>query len=69
MSNAYKCSVCGDRFTNEDIKELVEMGEPFHLDKDQFRLICPDCYDNLNRLSLERQFEILMKGSDPGDKS
>jgi|GEM_PF-4164660 len=44
-----KCLFCEDRYTDEDLAELKEMGEKYHLESKQF--VCPDCYDDLRRPS------------------
>lgn len=53
-----QCSMCGEQFTADDIKELAEMGEPFHFCDGKF--LCPDCYDSYSRQSLEDQFETAL---------
>jgi len=52
-----KCLMCGEEYTRQDIKELREMGEQFHHDRNCF--ICPDCYDYYSHLSLEEQLKLL----------
>lgn len=54
----YVCRVCGERYTAADLKELREMGEAYHREKGCF--FCPDCWDDFQRLPLERQAEILI---------
>ena len=56
-----KCFFCEDRFTNAELKELKEMGEKYARTKECF--ICPDCYDDFNRLPLEEQFRALLSGN------
>ncbi len=53
-----KCLLCGEQYTRKDIRELQEMGEQFHRDRNSF--ICPDCYDRYSSLSLEEQFKLLL---------
>ena len=55
------CRFCGDIFTKDDLKELRETGERYHLDGGGF--ICPDCYDNLRGRPLEEQAEVLLEGA------
>ncbi len=52
------CSMCGEHFTANDIKDFAEMGEPFHFYDGKF--LCPDCYDSYSRQSLEDQFETAL---------
>ncbi len=49
-----KCKYCGDKFTGEEISELRSEHEQFSINP----FICPDCYDRLNRMDLEEQFDI-----------
>lgn len=53
-----QCSMCGENFTADEIKEMAEMGEPFHFCDGKF--LCPDCYDSYSRQSLEDQFEAAL---------
>ena len=55
-----KCMFCEDRFTDEELSELKEMGEKYWLTKTQF--ICPDCMDDLQRLTLEDQYRAIIEG-------
>jgi len=57
-----KCLFCEDTYTPQDLAELKEMGESYHLESKQF--VCPDCYDDLRRLPLEEQLKALLQGSD-----
>ena len=50
-----QCSMCGENFTADEVKELTEMGEPFQFYDGKF--LCPDCYDSYSRQSLEDQFK------------
>lgn len=58
----FKCLFCEDRFSEEDLAELKEMGEKYHLEAKQF--VCPDCYDDLRRLPLEEQLKALLQGGE-----
>ncbi len=53
-----QCSMCGEQFTADEVKELAEMGEPIQFYDGVF--LCPDCYDSYSRLSLEEQFEAAL---------
>ena len=53
-----QCSMCGEQFTADEVKELAEMGEPFQFCDGKF--FCPDCYERYNRQSLEDQFETAL---------
>lgn len=55
------CQMCGEHLTTDDFKEFREMGEEYHREKGCF--FCPDCWDAFQRLPLERQAEILIKGA------
>jgi len=57
-----KCLFCEDTYTEQDIAELKEMGEAYWKTETQF--VCPDCYDDLQRLPLEEQLKALLQGSD-----
>ena len=57
------CRLCGESYTAADLKELREMGEVYHREKGCF--LCPDCWDNFQRLPLERQAEILINDTLP----
>ena len=50
-----QCSMCGEHFTADEVKELAEMGEPIQFYDGKF--LCPDCYDSYSRQSLEDQFK------------
>ena len=56
-----KCALCGEQFTDEDFEEMMEMGEVFHRESNYF--ICPDCYDDYRRMSLEDQLIALMEST------
>ena len=57
----HKCIFCEDKFTDEELSELKEMGEKYWLTKTEF--ICPDCRDDLQRLPLEDQYQAIIEGS------
>lgn len=52
-----ECLRCGDKFTGEEIAELMAEREEFSLSP----FICPDCFDWLQRLDLEDQLDELLK--------
>lgn len=52
-----KCSRCGDKFTGEEIAELMAEREEFSLHP----FICSDCFDRLQRLDLEDQLDELIR--------
>jgi uncharacterized CHY-type Zn-finger protein len=52
-----KCTRCGDKISGEEISEWRAEHEAFSMHP----LICPDCWDNLQRKDLEDQFEELME--------
>lgn len=56
-----KCLFCEDTYTAQDIDEIKEIGESVYHTKTQF--VCPDCYDDLQRLPLEEQLKALLQGS------
>lgn len=53
-----QCSMCGENFTADEVKELAEMGEPFQFYDGKF--LCPDCYDRYTHQTLEGQFETAL---------
>mgnify|MGYP000977027167 CR=1 FL=1 len=55
-----KCLFCEDTYTEQDLRDLKELGETYHLEEKQF--VCPDCYDDLQRLPLEEQLKALLQG-------
>ena len=57
-----ECTICGDRVLGEEISEWRSEHEAFSLHP----LICPDCYDRLNRKDLDDQFDELMKVGEAG---
>lgn len=60
-----QCSMCGEQYTADEVKELSEMGEPFQFYDGKF--ICPDCHDRYSRQSLEEQFEAAMRIGGEGE--
>ncbi len=57
-----KCTKCGEEYTEDDLRELREMGEQFSVNP----FICPDCYDVFSRKCLEDQFNELMQTEGKG---
>ena len=55
---AIQCSMCGEHFTADEVKELAEMGEPVQFYDGKF--FCPDCYDKYSKQSLEGQFKTAL---------
>ena len=51
-----ECVMCGETYTSDDLKELDDMGEHYHREEGCF--LCPDCWDNFQRLPLEEQTKI-----------
>lgn len=60
-----QCSMCGEHFTADEVKELAEMGEPFQFYDGKF--LCPDCYERYSRQSLEEQFEAALNMGEAND--
>lgn len=60
-----QCSMCGELYTADEVKEAAEIGEPFQFYDGKF--LCPDCYDSYSRLSLEEQFETALNMGDIND--
>lgn len=54
----YVCKRCGEVYTEDDLRELREMREPYS--KEPF--LCPDCYDEYQRLDSEDQIKYLVEG-------
>jgi hypothetical protein len=52
------CTICGDKFTGEEISEMRSEHEEFSMNP----FICPDCYDRHQRKDLEDRFDELMGG-------
>lgn len=50
------CVKCHERFTGEEISEWKAEHEAFS----ERPLVCPDCWDNLQKMDLEDQFSELM---------
>jgi hypothetical protein len=55
MVEVFKCKRCGDEFTNEELRELKEIGEAYS----KFPFLCPDCFDEFQRLDSEDQMRYL----------
>ena len=53
------CKYCGEEYTFEELQELRKMGEHFIFKEDM--IICPDCYDRIQRSTLEEQFIAFMQ--------
>lgn len=51
-----KCVKCGDRITGEEISEWRAEHENFSMHP----LICPDCWDNLQKKDLEDQVKEVL---------
>ena len=51
-----KCKMCGEEYSKADLRELRMMGDDYN----RFPFICPDCWDNFQRLDLEDQEALLM---------
>lgn len=54
------CRACGDRFTEDDLRELRGFNEPYWRDGEMF--ICPDCWDNFQWRDLDEQVKLLILG-------
>ena len=50
------CTMCGDKFTGEQISEMRSDHEEFSLHP----FVCPDCYDRLNRMDPADQVKKLV---------
>lgn len=51
------CVVCGDTFSNKDIRELLKMGETVWVEgKD--KCICPDCFERLESLDPSERLRV-----------
>lgn len=53
----FKCKNCGEEYTSEELRELRDMGEEYN--KSPF--LCPDCWDEFQRLDSEDQLRYLLK--------
>lgn len=51
-----ECAMCGDTFTEADLKELDDMGERYHREDGCF--LCPDCWDSFKRMDPEDQAKV-----------
>ena len=60
-----QCSMCGEQYTADEVKEAAEMGEPFQFYDGKF--LCPDCYERYCRQSLEEQFETALNMGEAND--
>lgn len=49
------CRMCGESFTEDDLRELRGFNEPYWCDGEMF--ICPDCWDSFRRMDLEEQMK------------
>ena len=63
----WTCAMCGEKYDDEDLEELEEMGEAFTVlgdtaESDQ--MICPDCFDEWTRMDEDDKFEALMSMED-----
>jgi|GEM_PF-3091755 len=61
-----RCLFCEDIF--ENLNELRQMGERFWIEKPRGEdkepgFICPDCFDNFNRLEYEEKVKALLQGA------
>lgn len=52
----YKCKMCGEEYSKGDIRELKMIGEDFN----RSPFICPDCWDNFQRLDVDKRAEMLI---------
>ena len=50
------CAMCGEEYTDEELQEIEEMGEHYHKEPGCF--LCPDCWDDFNRLDADDQFKL-----------
>lgn len=53
----FTCKNCGEEYTSEELRELRDMGEEYN--KSPF--LCPDCWDEFQRLDSEDQLRYLLK--------
>lgn len=53
----FKCRNCGEEYTAEELRELREMGEEYN----NSPFLCPDCWDEFQRLDSEDQLRYLLK--------
>lgn len=51
-----KCKMCEDEYSKGDLRELKMMGEDFN----RFPFLCPDCWDEFQRLDSEDQMKLLL---------
>ena len=55
-----KCTRCGERYSSEEISEMRADHEEFHMHP----FIYPDCWDRIQRMDLEDQFEEAIEHAD-----
>lgn len=63
----WTCAMCGEKYDDEDLEELEEMGEAFTVLGDSAesdQMICPDCFDEWTRMDEDDKFEALMSMED-----
>lgn len=60
MSAGRTCTICGEMFFQDEIAEWRADHEPYFPDP----LICPDCYDNMQRKDLEDQLTDLVEAEE-----
>lgn len=60
VDNKYICMLCGDEFTNIDLKKLGKMGESYYVNKKEKSLICPDCIDGFRHKDPEKIVRIVL---------
>ena len=53
------CRMCGEDFTEGDLDDFRDLGEQYHWEKGCF--LCPDCWDEFQRLTLEEQAAALLE--------
>ncbi|GHU35452.1 hypothetical protein FACS1894105_04210 [Clostridia bacterium] len=61
-----KCLFCEEIYSDIDIKDMNEMNDAFYMDKDMF--ICPDCFDDFNRLDAEQQIDAIFNEELPENR-
>ena len=57
-----RCRMCNEEYLRDELDELREMGEEYYWDGRC--LICPDCWDSLQRQSPETQVKRLLEVQD-----
>lgn len=53
----FTCSRCGEVFDEEEVAEWKSSKESFSMNP----FLCPDCFDQLQRMDLEDQLHYLME--------